>query len=63
MLRPAATQPLTTAQHPGDFHYIYTMSLQVHPITFNPFEENTYFIIAPYNECIIIDPGCSAPSP
>ena len=34
------------------------MSLQVHPITFNPFEENTYFIIAPNNECIIIDPGC-----
>ena len=34
------------------------MSLQVHPITFNPFEENTYFIIAPSNECIIIDPGC-----
>ncbi|HEX5111625.1 MAG TPA: MBL fold metallo-hydrolase [Saprospiraceae bacterium] len=34
------------------------MSLQVHSITFNPFEENTYFIIAPNNECIIIDPGC-----
>ena len=34
------------------------MSLQVHSITFNPFEENTYFIIAPNQECIIIDPGC-----
>ena len=34
------------------------MSLQVHSITFNPFEENTYFIISPNNECIIIDPGC-----
>src|SRR5678816_2164811 len=34
------------------------MSLQVHPITFNPFEENTYFIIAPNQDCIIIDPGC-----
>ena len=34
------------------------MSLQVHSITFNPFEENTYIIIAPSNECIIIDPGC-----
>lgn len=34
------------------------MSLQIHSITFNPFEENTYIIIAPNNECIIIDPGC-----
>jgi len=35
-----------------------TMSLQVQGITFNPFEENTYFLIAPSKECIIIDPGC-----
>ena len=34
------------------------MSIQVHSITFNPFEENTYFIIAPNKDCIIIDPGC-----
>ncbi len=34
------------------------MSLRVQSITFNPFEENTYFIIAPNNDCIIIDPGC-----
>ena len=34
------------------------MSIQVHSITFNPFEENTYFLIAPNNDCIIIDPGC-----
>ena len=34
------------------------MNLQVHSITFNPFEENTYFIIAPNHDCIIIDPGC-----
>jgi hydroxyacylglutathione hydrolase len=34
------------------------MSLQVHSITFNPFEENTYIIIAPNKDCIIIDPGC-----
>jgi len=34
------------------------MSIQVHSITFNPFEENTYFLIAPNQDCIIIDPGC-----
>ena len=34
------------------------MSLQVHTLTFNPFEENTYVISAPNHECIIIDPGC-----
>ncbi len=34
------------------------MSIQVHSMTFNPFEENTYFLIAPSKECIIIDPGC-----
>ena len=34
------------------------MSLQVHCLTFNPFQENTYIIEAPSGECIIIDPGC-----
>ena len=34
------------------------MTLQVHSFTFNPFEENTYLVIAPGGECIIIDPGC-----
>ena len=34
------------------------MSIQVQALTFNPFEENTYFLIAPNKECIIIDPGC-----
>ncbi len=34
------------------------MSLQIHTLTFNPFEENTYIIAAPNHECIIIDPGC-----
>jgi hydroxyacylglutathione hydrolase len=34
------------------------MSLQVHSITFNPFEENTYIIAGQHGECIIIDPGC-----
>lgn len=32
--------------------------LQVHTFTFNPFQENTFLIIAPNKECIIIDPGC-----
>ena len=34
------------------------MNLQVHLFTFNPFQENTFLIIAPSRECIIIDPGC-----
>jgi len=34
------------------------MHLQVHSITFNPFEENTYFISGPSGNTIIIDPGC-----
>ncbi len=34
------------------------MSIQVHNMTFNPFEEKTYFLVAPSKECIIIDPGC-----
>lgn len=34
------------------------MSLNVHSVTFNPFEENTYIISNDAGECIIIDPGC-----
>jgi len=34
------------------------MSLTVHSVTFNPFEENTYIISDHKGECIIIDPGC-----
>jgi len=34
------------------------MKSQVHSITFNPFEENTYIISSDDGECIIIDPGC-----
>lgn len=34
------------------------MTLQVHLITFNPFEENTYIISGTSGDCIIIDPGC-----
>src|SRR4030095_6014503 len=34
------------------------MSLSIHSITFNPFEENTYLIAAPSGQGIIIDPGC-----
>lgn len=34
------------------------MSLSVHTLTFNPFQENTYIISAPSGECVIIDPGC-----
>ncbi|MDQ3015436.1 MAG: MBL fold metallo-hydrolase [Bacteroidota bacterium] len=34
------------------------MSLVVHTLTFNPFEENTHIVAAPNHECIIIDPGC-----
>lgn len=37
---------------------IQAMALSVHTLTFNPFQENTYIIIAPSGECIIIDPGC-----
>lgn len=33
------------------------MALNVHPLTFNPFQENTYVISAPSKECILIDPG------
>ncbi|MBK9983396.1 MAG: MBL fold metallo-hydrolase [Saprospiraceae bacterium] len=34
------------------------MSLSVHALTFNPFEENTYIIYSESGDCIIIDPGC-----
>lgn len=34
------------------------MALHVREFTFNPFQENTYLIIAPSGECIIVDPGC-----
>ena len=34
------------------------MTLRVHSITFNPFEENTYLLSGPSLETIIIDPGC-----
>ncbi|MGB4849144.1 MAG: MBL fold metallo-hydrolase [Saprospiraceae bacterium] len=34
------------------------MSLSVHVLTFNPFEENTYIIYSDNGECIIVDPGC-----
>ena len=34
------------------------MNLEVHCLTFNPFQENTYIIEAPSGDCIIIDPGC-----
>lgn len=30
----------------------------VHALTFNPFQENTYIIWDETNECAIIDPGC-----
>ena len=34
------------------------MSLNVHLLTFNPFEENTYVISNDAGECLIVDPGC-----
>ena len=34
------------------------MPVHVHVHTFNPFEENTYILVADNNDCIIIDPGC-----
>lgn len=37
---------------------IFLMSLRVHTLTFNPFQENTYIISASSGECIVIDPGC-----
>jgi len=35
--------------------------LQVHTLTFNPFEENTYVVFDESREAAIIDPGCSDP--
>ncbi|MCB9222802.1 MAG: MBL fold metallo-hydrolase [Crocinitomicaceae bacterium] len=32
--------------------------MQVHKLTYNPFQENTYIISDETNECVIIDPGC-----
>ncbi len=37
------------------------MPLRVHPLTFNPFQENTYLISAPSGDTIIVDPGCMEP--
>lgn len=33
-------------------------SIQIHSLTFNPFQENTYILYDGTKECIIIDPGC-----
>lgn len=38
----------------------YTM-IQVHQLTYNPFEENTYLLSDETKECVIIDPGCYFP--
>lgn len=32
--------------------------LQVHHLTFNPFQENTYILYDETKSCVIIDPGC-----
>lgn len=32
--------------------------LQVFSFTFNPAQENTYLLVSPLNNCLIIDPGC-----
>lgn len=34
------------------------MSLVVHTLCFNAFQENTYIVSNEKNECVIIDPGC-----
>ncbi|MEJ6505652.1 MAG: MBL fold metallo-hydrolase [Crocinitomicaceae bacterium] len=34
------------------------MSLEVASFQFNGFQENTYIVIAPSKNCVIIDPGC-----
>ncbi len=31
-------------------------------LTFNPFQENTYLVVADNNTCAIFDPGCSNPA-
>ena len=32
--------------------------LNIHKLTFNPFQENTYLLADETNECVIVDPGC-----
>jgi hydroxyacylglutathione hydrolase len=32
--------------------------IEIHKLTFNPFQENTYILFDETKECIIIDPGC-----
>ncbi|UKJ08148.1 MBL fold metallo-hydrolase [Solitalea lacus] len=32
--------------------------IQVHYLTFNPYQENTYILFDETKECLIIDPGC-----
>ncbi|MGQ1784348.1 MULTISPECIES: MBL fold metallo-hydrolase [unclassified Saccharicrinis] len=32
--------------------------LKIHPLTYNPWQENTYIIAAENGDCIIVDPGC-----
>jgi glyoxylase-like metal-dependent hydrolase (beta-lactamase superfamily II) len=34
------------------------MSLRVVSFQFNGFQENTYLVISPTKNCVIIDPGC-----
>lgn len=36
----------------------FASMIQIHPFTFNPFQENTYLLSDETNECVIIDPGC-----
>ena len=50
-LQPTTSPHLCTIQ-------LCPMSLQVHSITLNPFEENTYIFYGSNGECFIIDPGC-----
>ncbi len=35
--------------------------IHIKGFTFNPFQENTYVLVAGNKECIIVDPGCYAP--
>jgi hydroxyacylglutathione hydrolase len=37
---------------------IIVIMLTVYPLTFNPFQENTYILAAENKQCWIIDPGC-----
>ena len=32
--------------------------MEIHQMTFNPFQENTFILWDDTKECIIIDPGC-----